>query len=77
MVAGEETPGRPVLIGGRYRKERLLGAGGMGEVWLARDEELDGRQVAIKLMRPGTLASALGRERFERGEKSFSTTGKS
>jgi serine/threonine protein kinase len=69
-VAGEEGPALPAgqraLLDGRYRKERLLGQGGMGEVWLARDEALDDRPVAVKLMRPGALAGAQGRERFER-----------
>jgi serine/threonine-protein kinase len=47
-------------IGGRYRREERLGAGGMAEVWSAYDSEL-GRRVAIKLLGPGA-----DRERFER-----------
>jgi serine/threonine protein kinase len=41
--------GRPDLIGGRYRPERLLGRGGSAEVWGCLDEALD-RQVALKLV---------------------------
>ena len=56
-VTGEEQvgPDRPepsadALIGNRYRVQRRIGKGGMGEVMLARDEQV-GREVAIKRMR--------------------------
>ncbi|PKN44692.1 MAG: hypothetical protein CVU59_11070 [Deltaproteobacteria bacterium HGW-Deltaproteobacteria-17] len=38
------------LIGGRFRVEKLLGVGGMGEVYLGRHELL-GNRVAIKLLK--------------------------
>ncbi len=51
-------------IGG-YEVVSLLGAGGMGEVYRARDARL-GRDVAIKILSPDIAADADGLMRFER-----------
>lgn len=51
---------------GRYKIIRTLGAGGMGETFLAaRDDGLFEHEVAIKLMRPSALPSA-ARALFDR-----------
>jgi serine/threonine-protein kinase len=49
------------LISGRYRLEQRLGDGGMAEVWLARDLELD-RPVAVKLLNPAADPGRFERE---------------
>ncbi|MGA9994305.1 MAG: protein kinase [Pyrinomonadaceae bacterium] len=47
-------PGSP-LLAGRYLIEKRLGRGAMGQVYLARDENLQTRRVAVKTIRPEVL----------------------
>src|ERR1700690_4305193 len=53
---------------GPYEIESPLGAGGMGEVYRARDTRLD-RTVAIKVLNAQLVASSELRARFEREAK--------
>src|ERR1700678_478918 len=53
---------------GPYEIESPLGAGGMGEVYRARDTRLD-RTVAIKVLKAQLVASSELRARFEREAK--------
>jgi eukaryotic-like serine/threonine-protein kinase len=48
---------------GRYVVHSLLGAGGMGEVYLAKDTKLD-RHVALKILRPTATANPERLSRF-------------
>jgi eukaryotic-like serine/threonine-protein kinase len=50
---------------GKYRLEGLLGRGGMGEVWAARDPDLD-RRVAVKVLTGALTNSAEGLARLQR-----------
>src|SRR6476469_3694077 len=56
---------------GPYEIERPLGAGGMGEVYLATDGRL-GRQVAIKILSSDSGRDHQFHERFEREARTLS-----
>ncbi|MEO5816960.1 MAG: protein kinase [Gemmatimonadaceae bacterium] len=54
LTVGEaRTNDPPPVMAGRYHIERSLGSGAMGDVYLARDSQLE-RQVALKILRLST-----------------------
>src|SRR5262249_47818929 len=55
---------------GRYEAIRLLGEGGMGKVYLARQLDLE-RQVVVKVMHEHLMNDELFLERFQRERKAM------
>jgi serine/threonine protein kinase/tetratricopeptide (TPR) repeat protein/TolB-like protein len=66
-IRGLMTPQTPLIgqVLGHYRVVEQIGAGGMGLVFRASDEQLE-RDVAIKVLSPGMLADEAARKRFRR-----------
>src|SRR5688572_28689536 len=65
----------PLPVGTRlsaYEITSVLGAGGMGEVYRARDARLD-RDVAIKVLAPHVSADPEQQQRFEREARALAT----
>jgi serine/threonine protein kinase len=56
---------------GAYKIEKLLGVGGMGEVYLAHDAKLK-RQVALKILPPQFISDPERVKRFERESRAVS-----
>lgn len=65
MNDGDRTQSIDLMVLGRYRLQRRIGKGGMGEVWLADDPRLH-RQVAIKTLPFHTQGDSEFLQRFER-----------
>jgi eukaryotic-like serine/threonine-protein kinase len=59
------VPAVPRTVDNKYRIEQLLGRGGMGAVYRARDMRLD-RLVALKVVRADLLGDPEARRRFRR-----------
>ena len=54
LTASRLAPGD--LLADRFRLERVVGEGGMGVVWAARDERAAGVEVALKILKEVTAA---------------------
>ncbi|MGE3753937.1 MAG: bifunctional serine/threonine-protein kinase/formylglycine-generating enzyme family protein [Planctomycetota bacterium] len=62
---GNATSLRGLLLLDRYRVEQRIGAGGMGQVWVAMDEVLE-RRVVVKVPHADFVAEPGFAQRFER-----------
>src|SRR5437016_1199195 len=71
LLAEKQTLVRPGQVVGQYLIEALLGAGGMGEVYLAQDKRL-GRRVALKILPASFTHDANRLRRFEQEARAAS-----
>src|SRR5262245_27059779 len=59
------------VVAGRFRVVRLLGRGGMGEVYLAEDTRLE-RKVALKVLSPAVAHDPQYLQRFRKEARAAS-----
>src|SRR5262245_65404756 len=62
-------PENGTVVDERYRLDRKIGSGGMAEVWLAEDTELD-RKVAVKILHDNFAQDSEFVQRFQREAQS-------
>jgi len=78
-----DSPSGPTLIGreaglpgtvidGRYAVQRMLGSGGMGQVFLAQDLQLHSRPVVIKLLLEEAYKDPYRRQKFQQEMEALS-----
>lgn len=60
----KETRSEKKSMPGRYILKRIIGKGGMGDVWLGANQDL-GKDVAIKILKPNEKSDPMILERFE------------
>lgn len=73
-AASDDDPFAGRVLAGRYRLERVLGRGGMGTVYAARQVALE-KPCAIKLLRPVLDDDGQALGRFEREARAASSLG--
>jgi serine/threonine protein kinase/Tfp pilus assembly protein PilF/TolB-like protein len=71
LLAGDQAPVAAGQTIGHYEVIARLGAGGMGEVYLARDTKLE-RKIALKILPPGFTTDPARSLRFEQEARAAS-----